>query len=289
MPFSVEDSWNTFTQTVQEAAKSTIGTQKRRHRDWYDENNSEIQLLLRQKNEAHNATLRNPSSMILAERFKTLRAHAQKELRKIENRWWVELAEEIQGYADGSDMHNFYESIKRAYGPINKSITPVRTVDGMNLIKDTDGILKRWAEHFSTVLNGGSPAFSSIMAEVPQSPVKAELDEIPTLQEVQRCIKTLKNNKSPGTDGIPAEVFRYGGNELLEALHRIIQDCWVTETVPTDWKSSLIVSVYKNKGDRSICDNSRGISLLSVAGKVLAKVMLHRLVDQISEGILPET
>ena len=59
--------------------------------------------------------------------------------------------------------------------------------------------------------------------------------------------------------------------------------------MPDDWKSSLIISVYKNKGDRSICDNSRGISLLSVAGKVLAKVMLHRLVEKVAEQILHET
>jgi len=35
--------------------------------------------------------------------------------------------------------------------------------------------------------------------------------------------------------------------------------------------------IYKKKGDRAICGNSRGISLLSVAGKLLARVMLIRL------------
>lgn len=47
--------------------------------------------------------------------------------------------------------------------------------------------------------------------------------------------------------------------------------------------------IYKGKGDKSICGNSRGISLLAVAGKVLAKVMLHRLVKNITEELLPET
>ena len=38
-----------------------------------------------------------------------------------------------------------------------------------------------------------------------------------------------KNNKSPEVDGNLAEVFRYGGAELAEALNRIVQECWETE------------------------------------------------------------
>ena len=47
--------------------------------------------------------------------------------------------------------------------------------------------------------------------------------------------------------------------------------------------------IYKQKGDRAVCGNSRGISLLSIAGKALAKIMLSRLVEHISETVLPET
>ena len=45
----------------------------------------------------------------------------------------------------------------------------------------------------------------------------------------------------------------------------------------------------KNKGDKSVCSNSKGIAILSIAGKVLAKVMLKRLVQSISENITPES
>ena len=38
-----------------------------------------------------------------------------------------------------------------------------------------------------------------------------------------------------------------------------------------------IVHLYKGKGDKSSCDNYREISLLSVAGKILSKVILNRL------------
>jgi len=50
-----------------------------------------------------------------------------------------------------------------------------------------------------------------------------------------------------------------------------------------------IVAIYKNKGDRADCGNSRGISLLSVGGKILDRVMLNRLSTRVAEVILPES
>jgi len=50
-----------------------------------------------------------------------------------------------------------------------------------------------------------------------------------------------------------------------------------------------IVAIYKNKGDRVNCGNSRGILLLSVGGKILARVMLSRLLTHVAEVILPES
>ena len=115
------------------------------------------------------------------------------------------------------------------------------------------------------------------------------MDSKPTLEEVGKCFHALKNNKSPGIDGLPREVLKYGGYCVLLKLHKLIEAIWEMERVPDDWKESIIVSIHKNKGDKSVCGNSRGISLLAVAGKVYAKVMLTRLVQHVSEEILPET
>ena len=82
---------------------------------------------------------------------------------------------------------------------------------------------------------------------------------------------------------------KYGGHSVLVELHRLIEVIWEREKIPDDWKESLIVSIYKNKGDKSVCENSCGISLLTIAGKIYAKVMLTRLVQHVSEELLPET
>ena len=51
----------------------------------------------------------------------------------------------------------------------------------------------------------------------------------------------------------------------------------------------ISVTIYKDKSDKSICGNSRGIALLSTAGTILTTLMLKRLVRKVSEDLLPET
>ena len=47
--------------------------------------------------------------------------------------------------------------------------------------------------------------------------------------------------------------------------------------MPQDMRDAKIVTLYKNKGERSDCNNYRGISLLSIVGKAFARVTLKRL------------
>ena len=53
-------------------------------------------------------------------------------------------------------------------------------------------------------------------------------------------------------------------------------------------RDANIVTLYKNKGDRSDCNNYRGISLLSIVGKVFARVVLGRL-QTLAARIYPES
>ena len=49
-----------------------------------------------------------------------------------------------------------------------------------------------------------------------------------------------------------------------------------------------MIPLYKNKGDHKDCGNYRGISLLSVAGKIMAKVVQNRL-STVAEAVLTES
>lgn len=99
----------------------------------------------------------------------------------------------------------------------------------------------------------------------------------------------LKNNKSPGLGGIPGEILRHDGYLLLRRMHQLINAILSLEVIPRDWKDDNIITIYKRKGDKADCCNSKDISLLSTAGKVLARIMLHQLATHMTENILPES
>ena len=109
------------------------------------------------------------------------------------------------------------------------------------------------------------------------------------LDEVIKVIKELKPNKAPGPDGTAAEIYQYGGDTLTLCMHQLFTKSWEAVELPQDLKDASIITIYKNKGDKRNCNNYHGISLLSVARKCLAKIILRCLVSSITDNTLPES
>ena len=75
---------------------------------------------------------------------------------------------------------------------------------------------------------------------------------------------------------------------MLDKLQDLFTNCWEKGTLPQDLRDAVIVSLYKNKGEKSDCSNYRSITLLSIANKFLARVLLNRLIPTIAQENTPE-
>ena len=75
---------------------------------------------------------------------------------------------------------------------------------------------------------------------------------------MQVAVQKLKNYKAPGTDNTPAELFRYGGKDLVKHLHNIIKDIWQKAMLPTERNVGIICPIHK-KGDVMECSNYIGV------------------------------
>ena len=103
--------------------------------------------------------------------------------------------------------------------------------------------------------------------------------------ELINAKKKIKVNKAPGPDGIYPEMVVNQGIEADKLLLKICQLAWKTKEVPKDWKTSNIIPIHKN-GPTTQCGNYRGISLLSVPGKVYARIIEGRLRKTVEDKLL---
>ena len=72
------------------------------------------------------------------------------------------------------------------------------------------------------------------------------LDRGISYEEIKKCSKSLKNNKTGGNDGLVGELFKYGGKGMANLLKVLYGVVWTEESIPKQWRQGLIVSLYKN-------------------------------------------
>ena len=284
---NVEKDWANFRDAVYNSSKLTLGHPERKHQDWFD-NNEEITTLLQEKQEAFTSWLHDKDSQAKHDRLRDIKGKVQTELRQMKDNWWESKAAELQQYADEHNSKKFFAGLKEVYGPTSNAMAPVRSADGTLLTEKSD-ITQRWSEHFSQLLNRPSQIDQQAIQDMPQRPILTTLDDPPTLAETQKAIKQLQAGKAPGPDGIPPEIFKEGGVTIAIKLTELIQQFWEEGSVPQDFKDANIVHLYKNKGDRASCDNHRGISLLSIAGKIMARVVLNRITHHLLDDVVSES
>ena len=104
------------------------------------------------------------------------------------------------------------------------------------------------------------------------------------MEGLKKALKSTASRKAPGLDGISSDIIKNGGEKMCEALLDLFNLCLLSGTVPQYFFDALIVTIC----DRAECRNHRGISLLAIAGKILAKIVLNRL-KFISEEVLQES
>lgn len=98
------------------------------------------------------------------------------------------------------------------------------------------------------------------------------------MQELEKVINALvARGKASCNDAIPSGVIKQGKPALPCYHHELIRICWKEDEVPQAMRDAKIVTQFNNKVDRSDCNNYRGIYLLTIDGKVCARVVLARL------------
>ena len=286
---NIEQAWSLYKGVLTESAREVCGSKtiggRAKRTAWWNDN---VKQKVKEKKEAWKKYLRSKSIEDM-EKYRTKRKEACEEVKKSKQQQWEKFGEKLE--------ENFRENQKLFWGAIKRSrrgnqcpVKHIKNEDG-DVIKAEKDILDRWREYFEKLHNPNTNTEMNLRSTNANNMATADSenntneDDI-TMGELLKAKKRIKPGKAPGGDGIYPEMIVNQSKEADKLLLNICQTAYKTKTIPADWNISTIIPIHKS-GSTMLCENYRGISLLSVPGKVYARIIETRLRDRV-EGKISE-
>lgn len=277
----INQEWNNIKNCIHQAATEAVGKKKKfRRRAGLRIWNDEIEQAIKEKQQAYLRTLQNNSEEI-REIYVEKRNRARAIVRRAHQESWDRLISNIE-----HDIHGRQEVAYKLMRQLNKQerdTARLHTIDK-----------EAWIQHYRELWTDGADngkkdeSDTDCLSRFSGGDCSNTLytgDPI-TLTEVQEAVKQMKNRKATGLDNINIELIKYGGIMLHLRILHLVNECWKQRKIPEEWQTAEVISLYK-KGNRSLCENYRGISLLNVAYKLYARVINNRL-KKIADVLLLE-
>ena len=283
---TVEEEWGLFKDSIVECAsdvcgKRIVGRGIRKGSEWWNES---VKKVVDEKKRAYEEWMQS-NSLEKYERYRQKKKEVKRKVkeakRDAEVRWGESLGRDWT-----SNKKKAWKEVNRRRKGDSKSEEVVK--DGNGRIVRGIKARERWGEYFEGLLNVQDDGEANVVAvggvEVPV--FGEENDREITKEEVDRALKETKVGKAAGTDGVRAEMLKKGGITVVEWIVRLLNICFMFSLVPFDWVCACIVPLFKGKGDKYECSNYRGISLLSVVGKVYGRILINRIRDMTVNAIM---
>ena len=173
-------------------------------------------------------------------------------------------------------------NISRSYG----STIPAFVSDGVNSADTTESIAGLFNNFFTNIKsasvateNESEIYIKDIFNELKQNkllntPKSGFSFSKITLEQVLKAFEKISSSSSPGFTGIPTKILLNSLKELSPFLLNLFNSCIETGTIPDEWKYSIVLPLFKNKGKSDDCNNYRGISLLSPIAKIFETILV---------------
>lgn len=277
----VDEEWMRLRDVVCNVGREVCGTRKvggkkRKGCEWW---NDEVKRLIGEKGKLFNRWLKDKNGVV-REEYKRKNREVKAKVRELKERADERWSERVSAcFRENKKM--FWKEVNGVRKDKEQKVNRVKDENGV-ILNDKEECEARWSEYFENLLNVQDEREADVMCigrgDIVSDRV-SELEKI-SVDEVKRAVKKMKGGKATGLDEVYAEFLKEGGASMIEWLTRVFNVCMEEGEVPDDWKGACIVPLYKGKGDRLACASYRGISLLSIPGKVYGRVIIQRVIDR---------
>ena len=181
-------------------------------------------------------------------------------------------AKAIFKFEEGKRVENLAKSNPKSFWKEIKKFTKKKS-------KSSDTVTAEdFFEHFSGVFGAQSDddPLSNTYPDMQANIQDESLDTPFSMDELKKVISSLKSNKSPGIDGLIAEIFKSSYDILSPILLRLFNVVFSSGCYPTQWSEGLITPIHK-KASLDEVNNYRGITLINIMSKIYSHLLNNRL------------
>ncbi|XP_047998154.1 uncharacterized protein LOC125235599 [Leguminivora glycinivorella] len=202
----VDEAWVEVRDIVKEVGLKVIGKRGScKKRKWWSK---ECDMAMEEKRRLRALSLQDHKWEI---EYTEKRNFLRNLIRQCKRKHLEDQLSQVETLMRSNASRKFYQevrAVKKGYQPTVQFLED----DAGNLISDPSEMRNEWRRYFEGLLNC-PPVETDI--NVPEDTSHSTQTEIPTFEEVRKAIMRLKNNKCPGVDGIPAEIWKYGGGSAV--------------------------------------------------------------------------
>jgi hypothetical protein len=164
---------------------------------------------------------------------------------------------------------------------------PLVTPGGIALSdsEKAEGLADNMETQFQPVTDPSVPAVIEMVDVALRSCYLTPASErkLTTLEEVQEAIRGLKVSKASGPNGIPDRALKHLPQRAVSLLVQILNAILLTHHFPSVWKHARVISILKPGKDPAVPSSYRPICLLDTIGKLFEKILLARILHEVSE------
>ena len=135
-----------------------------------------------------------------------------------------------------------------------KDVQHVRVIkdENNNVMVNSEAVLKRWKEYFEKLMNEEN----NIDPRTEETEVVKEEVNFVSREEVKKALRRIKKDKAVGPDELPVKVWKCMGEMGIKFLTRLFNRLLMGERMPEEWRRSVLIPIYKNKGDTQCCETT---------------------------------
>ena len=162
----------------------------------------------------------------------------------------------------------------------------MRGKDGRLSFSATDR-RKSWKEHMEKIMNEENEWDNMTEVDV----VKGPIEKVAREEVVQAMVK-MKSGKAAGPSEVSVEMIAASDEIGIDVMMKLCQQVMDGRGMPEEWRTSVVVPIYKGKGDVMSCGSYRGVKLLEHAMKIVERILERRIrklvnVDEMQFGFMP--